>query len=653
MSAISAIWSQATVPPVRVSIERMMDAQAMYGGFRRFSWSDERIALGGNLMHLLPEDVFDRQPLWTADGSACLVADVRLDNRPDLERELGLTQPETLADSAVLLAAWTRWGEACLDHIVGGFAFAVWTPARQEIFAARDHTGERPIFYHRGRNFFALASMPKGLLALPGVYRGFQQQRVIDALMLTHPDWHKSYFEGIERLPLGHLLRVRPDSFEVKPYWHPCDARPTRFKRDEEYVDALLDLLTKTTTARLRSPRGIGTQLSAGLDSSTVTAMAAGILLPQGRGLTAFTSVPRPEYRGTGLPGRLPHEGPGAADVAAMYPNVDHVLIDSARYDLLTDMKRWTDAMDEPAQNCVNLLWISAIMAEAKRRDIGVVLIGLSGNATASADGWEAMTSYFRTGRWLTLYRFARNLRLRGELSFKASGLLATEGLLPPRLKHRIRPTAHTLNLEFSPVHPDLVEQYRLAEKEFNKNYGNLPDIRTQRARFFERFDPGPMNSATRARAGLETRDPLGDKRVFEYCFSIPIEQYAVGAQSRSLIRRAMQGRLPKATLERGVRGQQGADWYLTVAEALTSFERELPRIEESPAARSYLNLPRLTTLIQTWPESGHETHAVTDSWNYALTRGISLGYMLRSHDDAVPHPEKGPQAVEIEPKKP
>jgi asparagine synthase (glutamine-hydrolysing) len=316
-----------------------------------------------------------------------------------------------------------------------------------------------------------------------------------------------------------------------------------------------------------------------------------------------------------------------------MYPNVDHVLIHSGGYDLLKEMKAWTDAMDEPAQNCVNLLWIAAIMDEAKRRDVGVMLHGLSGNATISADGWEAMTTYFRTGRWLSLYRFATNLRSRGEVSYKASALMATEGLLPRWMKRRVKPGALTPNLAYSPVNPDLVPSHNLAEKAWEKMHGNLPDVRTQRARFFEHFDPAPLNAATRARAGLDKRDPLGDKRVFEFCFSLPIEQYAAGHQSRSLVRRAMKGRLPESTLQRSMRGQQGADWYLTMAEALPSFRRELPLIEESPLARKYLDLGRLTRLTETFPEAGHETRATEDNWNSALPRGIAIGYMLRKHE--------------------
>jgi asparagine synthase (glutamine-hydrolysing) len=611
-----------------------MAAQAIYGGYREFLWSDSQTALGGNMMHLLPEDRFDQQPLWTQDLSACLVGDVRLDNRGDLARLLALQHPEELADSAILLAAWTRWGHACLDHIVGGFAFAVWTPARHELFAARDHTGDRPLFYHRGNDFVAIASMPKGLLAIPGVYRGFDEQRMIDALTLSHPDWTKSYYAGIERVPPGHFLLVKPDSCECKQYWHPCDARPTRFKRDEDYIEALIELFDNATEARLRTPRNIGAQLSSGLDSSSVMATSARLLARQGKGLTAFTSVPRQGFLGKALPGRLADEGPGAAEVAAMYPNVEHVLIDSSGYDLLDDMKAWTDAMDEPAQNCINLLWITAIMTEARRRDIGIMMHGLTGNATVSAEGWEAMTMWFRTGRWLKLFNLANNLRNRGDLSFKASAVIATAGLMPRWMKRRIKPGVRAVTLDYSAIHPAIAAQRRLAQQAVDHRLADHPDVQTQRRRLFERFDPAPLNSATRARAHLDKRDPMADKRIFDFCYSVPIEQFAAGAQSRSLVRRAMVGRLPESTRQRTIRGQQGADWYITVKEALPSLAAELPLIEQSPLAQHFLDLPRLRKLAATWPESGHETSKITDSWNYALTRGIAIGYMLRTHDE-------------------
>ena len=639
MSSICAVWSDASEPGAGVLLDQMLDAQAAYGPHRRFAWSEKGVGLGGNLMHLLPEDVHDRQPLWTADGSACMVADVRLDDRADLERELGLTGSSELADSAVLLAAWERWGEGLLDRVIGAFGFAVWMPGRRELFAARDHVGERPLFFTRSAGLFAVATMPKGLLALPGVYQGFNESRMVDHLIIDHPDWTKSFFKGLEKVPLGHWVRARPGSVECRRYWSPLKAKETRFKRDEEYAEGLVEVLDRATAARLRSPRGIGTQLSAGLDSSSVAASAARLLAREGRRLTAFTSVPRKEgFLGLGIRGRLVYEGEGAAEVAALYPNMDHVLIDSEGGDLLADMEAWTDAMDEPAQNGVNLLWISAILNAGRERGLGVMLQGVYGNATISADGWEAQTAYFRKGRWLELYRLATAARQRGERSYKASFVTATNGLLPMWLRKRIKPGATSVSLDYTAINPALTEKFGLLERTFRRMHADLPDVATMRERFFQRFDAATLNTAMRARSGMDIRDPTGDKRVFEYCFSIPVEQYVVGRESRSLVRRAMKGRLPEATLRRSIRGQQGADWYLTVEEALPAMREEMQRIAQSKLAQHYLDIPRLERLLAAWPEvkpgSGHEGDEITDEWNYALTRGVTIGYFLRTWEE-------------------
>jgi asparagine synthase (glutamine-hydrolysing) len=608
----------------------MLNALLMYGPDREFSWSDGSIALGGNVMALLPEDTFDRQPLWTPDHSACLVADVRLDNRSDLARELSLIQPEGMSDAEILLAAWLRWDAACLDHIVGGFAFAVWTPARQELFAARDHAGERPLFYHSNEELFALASMPKGLLAIPGVYRGFDERRLASAMVLEHGDWTRSHFAGIQRLPPGHSLRATPAGVEFKPYWHPNDARPTRYNKDEDYVEALLEIFDRATEARLRSTKAIGTELSSGLDSSSVTSSAARLLALRGQRLTAFTSVPRRGFLGKGLPGRLVDESAGAAEVAALYPNIDHVLFDTEGCDLLQTLTRLTDALDEPVQNGVNQLWVYRILEQARGRGIGVMLQGALGNATISWDGKPALIPMFQRGHWLRFLRTAYTLRKNGHLSIHAAAALATNGWQPRWARRLLSPELRDFSLDYSAANPAIVEQYGLYRIMVDDFFGDRPDPRTERAAFFERFDYGPLNAAARSISGIDPRDPCGDKRVFDFCYSIPLEQYLAGGMTRSLVRRAMHGRLPKNTLTRTVRGLQAADWYLSIEDALPSFRRELEEIQRSPTARHMLDLDRITRLASSWPESGYETAAVANPWGQALPRGVALGYFLR-----------------------
>lgn len=612
----------------------MQQALAIYGPDKSFQYAEQSIALGGNLLNLLPEDRFDRQPLWSHDRPCCLVADVRLDNRNELIAELQLTQPENLADSDILLSAWLLWGERCLQHIVGGFAFAVWTPARQELFAARDHSGERPLYFHQGDGFFALASMPKGLLALPFVPRAIDEVRFTDALALLQADMGRSFFQGIQRVPLGHLLRVTPGVVVCRSYWHPSDARPTRYARDEDYAEALVEVLDRATAARLRSSGAIGSELSSGFDSSSVTASAALTLARQGKRMTAYTAVPRKEFLGRGLVGRLANEGPLAGEIARMYPNIDHVLLDSAGRDLIEITQRWTDALDEPIQNGVHFLWMDAIIQQARSRGIGVLLQGAHGNTTFSYGGTLALGDMFRNGRWAKLARHMLAFRQKGLIGIKGSLMLASNSSIPLWLRRRVLPSARSFNLDFSAANEETRSRFRLHERALADFHGNRPDMKTDRARFFERFDFGNFNAAVRAVGGLDPRDPCGDKRVFDFCYSIPPEQYLVDYTPRSLVRRAMKNRLPKAVIEGTRRGQQSADWYLSVHDALPGIREELARVERSPNARRFLDVPKAEYLASHWPDGGYDTAEVSDLWNDTLCRTLAAGYFLRTQEE-------------------
>ena len=610
----------------------MLVAQAVHGADPQFFWNDEQISLGGGLSRFLPEDRFDVQPLWSADRSACLIASVRLDNRPDLARELDLQQPETLADSSFLMAAWQRWGPSCIDHLLGAFSFAVWLPQRQEVFAAVDHVGERPLYIHRGKHFFALASTPKGLLTLPDPARQFEETRVADWMACVRPDWTKSFFTGIERVPSGHFLRVTPDRVECRQYWHPAQTAPIRYRRDEDYVEALRERFDRAVEARLRSTGEVGSFLSAGLDSSSVTATAARLLGARGKKLTAYTAVPRPDYDGRKLPWQIADEGPAAAEVARMYPNIDHVLADTSGVDLMATLKAWTDAMDKPALNVVNILWITAILQQARQRGIGVVLEGSSGNGTISFETWWVLSHFFRRGKWVKLARLVPSLRHKGDISIRAAARSSLSGLLPKRLSDALIP-GDPYGHMYSPMLPvELMERFGMHRKIFEATHHEPKEPVKEMTGMFEGYDTSLTYSAMQAVSGVDVRDPTLDKRIVEFCFAIPPEQYVVGRHSRSLVRRAMAGRLPESTLMRYRRGHQGADWYLPLTESLDAMRREAEAIEQCEAARSMIDVPRLKQLLDTWPTSGFEQKNVNALWHHSLIRALSMGFPAFSH---------------------
>ncbi len=634
MSSICGLWSRDGSTSSGSLLASAQHAQKSYGPNKSFQWSDGIVALGGNLLRLLPEDIHDSQPLWSADRQHCLVADVRLDNRADLARELQLTTPELLADSAFLLAAWQRWDASCLDHLLGSFAFAVWSPLRQCLFVARDHVGDRPLHFYAGPDFFAFASMPKGLLALPGVDRELDEERIVEALILALPGPRRTFYRAIERLPMGHFLRVTPAGVDVRQYYHPVRGKPVRFKNDAHYPEAMRELLDRATAARMRSTRPIGAQLSAGLDSSSVAASAAIQLAARGERLTAFTAVPRPGFQGRGFHGRIPDEGPGAADVARMHPNIDHVLVDSTGQDLLAILSSMSSLIDEPVQNGINVLWLSAIAQQAQRRGLGVLLQGDRGNATISYNGLEALPRMFRRGRWLKLFRTVRQMRAHGMTSWRQGLQQATDGLLPRRISLKLQ-RSDDFTLTYSAGNPELLAGRNLRQRMIDEFYPDSTDLAAAQTAFYERFDYGAYNAEFRASTGLDTRDPTCDKRLFDFCYNIPIEQYLVGSVHRSLVRRAMVGRLPPATLNRAIRGQQGADWYLSMRDAIPALRAQAPLIDASPTARSMLDLPRMHHLLDTFPDDNLEKMEISQSYGDALCRFISFGSFFAKHDQA------------------
>jgi len=133
----------------------------------------------------------------------------------------------------------------------------------------------------------------------------------------------------------------------------------------------------------------------------------------------------------------------------------------------------------------------------------------------------------------------------------------------------------------------------------------------------------------------LDYRDPTFDRRVVEFCLTVPLEEFVRGGQMRSLARRAMVGRLPATTLRRTMRGRQSADWYLNLEAVRGRMATELERLQGSPLASRMLDLARMRRLIENWPSSGFERPDVILSHHITLTRGFSVGKFLLQYDPA------------------
>ena len=632
MSAIAGAWSFDGEARAEAFCNHLLDAQAAYGPDGCDRLRDHAYAAGRCLYRLLPEDAFDRQPLTSDDGRFVLVADLRIDNRDELIAglALGSAAGARLSDSALLLRGWLAWGEDILPRMIGDFAFALWDGLDETLLLARDTAGERPLHYRRGNGYLAFATMAAPLARLPGETFDVDEEKLAGFVADLPPGGRRSFFAGVSALEPGHCALATRGGVAVRRYWEPGRA-PVRLARAEDYGEALREQLDAAVGRRLRRGSGaVGAQLSSGLDSSAVTASAALALAKRGEPLLAFTSAPREGFAGPSVAGRIGDESPVAAATAALHANIDHRIVRPSGDSALRLLEPGHRLAGQPVGHVCNNVWWQAINREAKAAGVKVMLTGETGNFTISAGlGVDTLADLVRTGAWRRWWREARALTGRGEFGWLQTlnasfGPWLAEGLYTRMRGVRPEPPAFV-----APARRG--EMLRRLE---TAGWGARPprDSGARRGAMLRMADPGNYRKRSLAEWGIEERDPTNDRRLAEFCFSLPPEALLEKGVRRPALRRALAGRVPPAVLDQRLRGYQMPDWY----EQITGDEvRAFAASAAVPGlAGSTIDLAAVEAAARSWPTSGWERRPVIYRYRMQLLRTLaaaSFVNMVRS----------------------
>ena len=260
--------------------------------------------------------------------------------------------------------------------------------------------------------------MPTGLHALPEVPYGPDEQRIAELLVLLPETGTRSYFRDIERIEPGHVAAVTANGLTAWRHWQP-DRRRIAFRRAEDYSEALRELLDQAVQCRLRGAQTVAAELSGGFDSTAVAATAARLLGSAGGRVIAFTAVPRQGYDGPAPRNRILDEGPYAAATAALYPNMEHVLIRSEGRSLPRRSRPWLLPVRRGQAVLAMVGWGYSIFDAVRDRKLTVLLNGRAGNLGLSYNGMELLPELFRRGRWLRLFREGQALVGAGQMRWR------------------------------------------------------------------------------------------------------------------------------------------------------------------------------------------------------------------------------------------
>lgn len=629
MSAIAGYWGLAPRHPPRAQCEKMLAALAEYGRDAADIAEMGDLAFGRRLWRLLPEDAHDRQPLLFADRFA-LVADLRLDNRDEIGAALGLDRERLriLADSELLLLALVRWDIAALDRLCGDFAFAFFDREKDRLILARDPLGQRPLFWHRGRGFVAFASMPKGLHATGEIARRANLASLAEHLLLLPHEGGSTYFEGLERVEPGHYTAISPGGARAVRYWSPR-REDLKLRGRDEHVEAFRALLDQAVAARLRGADGLAAaHLSGGWDSSAVTATAARLLAPGGGRLVAFTSVPRPGGSRAAPRNRFADESALAAATACRYDNVEHVLVEHSGASPLAGLDRDLALFERPLFNLCNQVWLEQIRAAARDRGATVLLTGELGNWTISTAPHTRLNGLLDEGRYVDWAREAGALLRGREARLRAVASASFAPWLPRAVQRMIRRA--TAPDWPRPIHPNAVAAFERRLRDRRSGPNVFPKSHFEKTvAVLRHADYGQYRKGVLAGWGIDKRDPTADRRLIDFCASLPLDMLIADGARRPLARASLSDRLPAEVLDQTGKGYQSADWGEALTADLDRVHRLIDRIAADPVAAALIDVEHLRRLVREWPQDEWESMRTIQLYRSGLLDALAVGHFV------------------------
>lgn len=497
-----------------------------------------------------------QQPLFNEDHSVVVTYNGEIYNFPELSSELKSKGHEfrTHSDTEVIVHAWEEWGESCVEHFRGMFAFAVWDRNQETLFLARDRLGIKPLFYaHLDDGFFIFGSELKSLKVDPRLGREIDPAAVEEYFTFGYIPEPRTIYRKVHKLSPGHSLTLRKGQITAAPkqYWD-VSFNPHAAMTEQDAGNELIERLREAVDIRMIAEVPLGAFLSGGVDSSAVVGLMAG--LSEKPVNTCSISFGDPKF----------NESAYAEKVARRF-STDHRVeqVDPDDFDLIDHL---ADLYDEPYADSSALPTYR--VCQLAKQQVTVVLSG---------DGGDENLAGYRRYRWHTYEERMRSMlppAIRQPL-FGTLGRLYPKADWAPRVfrakstfesmaRDTLQGYMHSVSILSNQMRDQLfsdklkreLQGYQAIEV-FRRHAGQAPtdhplslvqylDLKTYLVGdILTKVDRASMAHS------LEVRVPLLDHHLVDWISGLPPEMKLRGSEGKYLFKKALEPMLPHDILYR------------------------------------------------------------------------------------------------------
>lgn len=625
MSGIAAVFHFDGSDVEPGIVERLTHEMSYRGPDGIAHWYGGAAALGHCAMHTTGESLTSTQPLVSDDGCLVLVLDGHLHNLEELRDELRAKGAvlRTRSDAEVVLRAYEFWGDDCPRRLEGEFAFVIWDSRRRSAFCARDHAGLRPLHYHWEGKRLTVASDLGAILIAPGVAQ--EPNNVMIAQVLAN-EWitrGETIWKGIKRLIPATSARFGNDGVRSSTYWSPPTEVTIRYSRDEDYFEHYRELLEDCVRRASRSHLPIASDVSGGLDSSAIFAVAED-LRRKGRllapGLRGYTY----RFERGSAPDELEYARSVAAHVGANVEEIEPFFPDLEWFAERGRLNR--DMAPYPNSNMAVSIGEALVQAGCR--------VSLSGEG---GDEWLTGRSYYYAEQiaerdWPAVWRsFREDMAAIGVRS--ASYRLARFGLVPyapvsllsllRSLLPRREPNGFNGAFWLDPAIEQLLKECRVsADRSTVMGIANRPRrsmFETLKEPFGELFRDQFNRQC--ARIGYEPRTPMYARRFIEFAFATPERIRLRGNTRKHVHIHALHDLLPEKVRNRSTK----ADFSLAFGRHLDEMQEVF--VNSLPATgRGYLSRAGMERLYSYYRKRPVGARPIWELWGaYACASAFAL----------------------------